>query len=93
MTSRPTLQGWEPQSGQWNVADGTYSNAAVQATSVTLMPIHVGVQMDSDLTTSFTVRARMLNPYANTGNLVGLVFNYDGASYTEVVFSPKASRR
>jgi hypothetical protein len=81
--------GWEPQSGQWNVAGGTYNNAAVQATSVTLMPIRVGAQIGSDLTTSFTVRARMLNPYANTGNLVGLVFNYDGASYTEVVFSPK----
>lgn len=80
--------GWTPQSGQWNVANGTYNNAAVQQTSVTLAPIRTGEQVGSDLTTSFTVRARMVNPYANAGNLVGLVFNYAGASYTEVVFSP-----
>ena len=29
-------------------------------------------------TLSFTFRARLLNPYANSGNLVGIVFNYAG---------------
>jgi len=80
--------GWVPQSGQWNVANGTYNDAAVQQTNVTLAPIRVGAQTGSDLTSIYTVRARMLNPYANAGNLVGLVFDYAGASYDEVVFSP-----
>lgn len=80
--------GWVPQSGQWNVANGTYNDAAVQQTNVTLAPIRLGAQTGSDLTTSYTVRARMLNPYANAGNLVGLVFDYAGVSYDEVVFSP-----
>jgi len=80
--------GWTSQSGQWNVANGTYNNGAVQQTSITLAPIHTDHQVQSDRTSSFTVRARMVNPYANAGNLVGLVFNYGAASYSEVVFSP-----
>jgi hypothetical protein len=80
--------GWTPQSGQWNVLNGTYNDAAVQQTNVTLAPISTGVTSGPDKTGSYTVHARMLNPYANSGNLVGLVFDYGGASYTEVVFSP-----
>ena len=80
--------GWTPQSGQWNVLNGTYNDAAVQQTNVTLAPIRTGVTSGPEKTSTYTVHARMLNPYANSGNLVGLVFNYGGASYTEVVFSP-----
>lgn len=80
--------GWTPQSGQWNVANGTYNDSAVQQTNVTLAPIRTGADVGSDETGSFTVRARMLNPYANAGNLVGLVWDYAVTTYDEVVFSP-----
>jgi hypothetical protein len=78
-------QGWEPQSGQWSIASGRYRDAAVQQTNVTLAPIHT----DLYETMAFTLRARMLNPYGASGNLVGIVFNYGGPlDYHEVVFSP-----
>jgi hypothetical protein len=78
-------QGWEPQSGQWNIASGMYRDAAVQQTNVTLAPIHT----DLYETMAFTLRARMLNPYGASGNLVGIVFDYGGPlDYHEVVFSP-----
>ena len=79
--------GWQPQSGQWTVANGTYNDATVQQTNITLAPIRTGVESSSDLTGSFIMRARMLNPYANAGNLVGFVFDYAVTSYDEVVFS------
>jgi hypothetical protein len=84
-----------PQSGQWSVVNGTYRNSAVQQTNVTLAPIHTTDSTPpGDATTVFTFRARMLNPYANAGNLVGIVFNYeDGANYSEVVFSPKGTAK
>jgi hypothetical protein len=85
----PPFVTFTPQSGQWSVVNGTYRNSAVQQTSITLAPIRTGIQVGSDLTFSFTFRARMLNPYANSGNLVGVVFNYaGGGNYSEVVFSP-----
>jgi hypothetical protein len=74
-----------PQSGQWAVTDGTY-RSGVQQTSVTLAPIHTGINIPE--TFEYTFRARLLNGYANAGNLVGIVFNYQGTRYTEVVFSP-----
>jgi hypothetical protein len=81
------FQTFTPQSGQWAVAGGTYNNSAVQQTSVTLAPVnHIGVQQGQ--TREFTFRADMLNPYAGSGNLVGIVFNYIGSAYHEVVFSP-----
>ena len=70
------------------MAGGTYNNAAVQATSITLAPIHTA----PDRTRSFTLSARMLNPYRASGNRVGIVFNYVASGsrveYNEVVFSP-----
>lgn len=77
-----------PQSGQWSVVNGSYRNSAVQQTSVTLAPIFTGPMPNVGNTTEYTFRARMLNPYANAGNLVGIVFNYSSRSYSEVVFSP-----
>jgi hypothetical protein len=77
-----------PVSGQWGVTNKTYVNSAIQQTNVSLAPFHTGVQPISE-TPEYTFRARMLNPYANTGNLVGIVFNYEGnKNYTEIVFSP-----
>jgi uncharacterized membrane protein len=81
-------QGWTPLTGQWAIANGTYNDAAVQPTNITLAPIHT----DRGRTRSFTLRARMLNPYGASGNLVGIVFNYidsgNSVEYNEVVFSP-----
>jgi hypothetical protein len=79
--------GWTPVSGQWSVLNGTYNDAAVQQTNVTLAPIHTGTIPGQD-TIEYTLHARMLNPYAAAGNLVGIVFNDVGSRYTEVVFSP-----
>jgi hypothetical protein len=75
-----------PQSGQWTVTSGTY-RSGVQQTSITLAPIHTGINIPK--TFEYTFRAKLLNGYANAGNLVGIVFNYEGDnSYTEAVFSP-----
>jgi hypothetical protein len=83
-----------PQSGQWAVTDGTYRNSAVQQTSITLAPIHTGAEVKFGETVSYTFRAQMLNPYGASGNLVGIVFNYEGNSrYSEVVFSPTGVAR
>jgi hypothetical protein len=83
-----TAQGWTALTGQWAIANGTYNDAAVQQTNITLAPIHT----DRDRTVSFTLRARMLNPYGASGNLVGIAFNYidsgNSVEYNEVVFSP-----
>ena len=46
--------GWTPLSGQWNVANGTYNNAAVQQTNITFAPIHTGVSPDQTLHTPCT---------------------------------------
>jgi hypothetical protein len=75
-------------SGQWGVTNKTYRNSAVQQTNISLAPFHTGVEPLSE-TPEYTFRARMLNPYGASGNLVGIVFNYEGdKNYTEVVFSP-----
>jgi hypothetical protein len=74
-----------PESGQWSVVNGTYRNSAVQQTSITLAPVHAGLHRG---TFEFTFRVRMLNPYANAGNTIGVVFNRHIGTYTEIVFSP-----
>jgi hypothetical protein len=83
-------QDWQPVSGEWTVAGGSYNNAAVQATNITLAPI----QTELRETLTYTVHARMLNPYGASGNLVGLVFNYrSDRDYSELVFSPTGIAR
>ncbi|HEV8333453.1 MAG TPA: family 16 glycoside hydrolase [Steroidobacteraceae bacterium] len=84
----PPFVTFTPQSGQWSVVNKTYRNSAVQQTNVTLAPIHTGVNVGDGETFQYTFRARMLNPYGASGNLIGIVFNYKGSEYTEVVFSP-----
>lgn len=76
-----------PQSGQWSVVNNTYVNSAVQQTNVSLAPIHTGPSPQNGDTMEYTFRANMLNPYGASGNQVGIVFNYQGTTYTEVVFS------
>lgn len=84
----PPFVTFTPQSGQWSVVNKTYRNSAVQQTDVTLAPIHTGIDVGIGETFQYTFRARMLNPYGGSGNLIGIVFNYKGPEYTEVVFSP-----
>jgi hypothetical protein len=77
-----------PQSGQW-ISDEIYRNTAVNQTSITLAPPNTGTHEELGDTVTYTFRARMRNPYAGSGNLVGIVFNYESPTrYSEVVFSP-----
>jgi hypothetical protein len=82
-------QGFTPGIGQWNVAAGTYNSATVQQTSITFTEYP---QIGRAPTVVYTLRARMLNPYGASGNLLGIVFNFkdlgDHLEYSEVVFSP-----
>lgn len=75
---------WNPP---WVVENGMYENPAVEATSMSLLPPDIGSPQEP--THSFTFRARMLNPFGGTGNLVGVVFHRtQSRDYEEVVFSP-----
>ncbi len=73
-----------PVSGQWAIAGGTYNNAAVEHTNVTYMPIDLSIRG----LFNYTIRARMLNPYGASGNLVGIAFDNG-----ELVFSPTGIAR
>jgi hypothetical protein len=86
--SQAPFVGFAPQSGQWSVVNGTYRNSAVEQNNITLAPIHAGPFPSQGDTFDYTFRARMLNPYGGSGNLIGIVFNYRFVDYTEVVFSP-----
>jgi hypothetical protein len=79
-------QGWNPASGQWAIAGGTYNNAAVEHTNVTFMPVNPSRRG----TENYNIRARMLNPYGNSGNLVGIAFS---GGQSELVFSPTGIAR
>lgn len=66
----------------WVVQNGTYDVPTVEAASPTLLLV-------PEQALSFTLRARMFNPYVNRGNLLGVVFHHEGPrDYEEVVFSP-----
>lgn len=76
-------------SGQWSVTDRTFRSNTVQQTTMAFALFQTGIDFSFDETADYTFRARILNPYAGAGNLVGIVFNYESANqYVEVVFSP-----
>lgn len=78
---------WAAASGQWSFENGTYNNAAVQANSYAQHAIDIGP--DLFRTRTFSLRARMFNPYSGPGNLVGILFHRESPfDYAEVVFSP-----
>lgn len=87
---------WSEVKGNWSVVNGAYQNSAVEHAGITLLPIHIGYEEQSQ-TERFNVNARMLNPYGTSGNRMGFVFNYEGddtsASYSEVVFGPDGIAR
>lgn len=89
-TTAPLLFTEQPGAA-WNVANGVYQSG-VGERNVSLAPIHTGGHPNDGQTFEYTFRARVLNPYGASGNLVGLVFNYqlftDGPHYTEVVINP-----
>jgi hypothetical protein len=89
----PPFVTFTPLSGQWSIAHGIYQNSAVQQTNITLAPIQTGGFPNQGDTFEYTFRARMLNPYGASGNLVGIVFNYRTIDYTELVFSPTGVAR
>jgi hypothetical protein len=71
----------------WSVQDGTLKNSGVTANDT------AGLDVWHDLAdTEF--RARVVNHYANAGNLVGLTYAYRGSDdYFEVVFSPTGAAK
>jgi hypothetical protein len=88
---------WNEVQGNWSVVNGAYQNSAVEHASLTLLPINVGWDIQSQ-TERFTVNARMLNPYGASGNRMGFVHSYedrgDGrVTYQEVVFGPDGIAR
>jgi hypothetical protein len=76
---------WTVAKGTWSVVNGVYQSSAVQHGSITLLPIHIGVDNSTE-TRPFEVSARMLNPYGGSGNRMGFVYTYQGGSYEEIVF-------
>jgi hypothetical protein len=81
---------WSTFGGEWSAGPGgTLSNTSVQQTSA-IHPDGVYIDiMTPDAVHSYTLRARMLNPYGASGNLVGMFFN----DHAEVVFSPTGVAR
>jgi hypothetical protein len=82
---------WDVRQGNWSVANGVYQNSAVEHTSLTLLPIFADFDTNIGETDTFTLQARMLNPYGASGNRMGIVFGLrdrgDGnVDYLEAVF-------
>jgi hypothetical protein len=87
--------GWEPASGSWTVVGGEYRSIAVAPTAITLSAIPEMLNVvNNDRYAHYTVKARLRNRYANSGNLVGMVIGYrDPQNYHEVVFSPRGEAK
>jgi hypothetical protein len=88
--SAPLPSSWV-RSGQWDTQGGTLNSTAAGNTDV------VATQC-ACWRTDFRYSARLLNQYGASGNLVGLVYNYQSAGlyagdYYEVVFSPTGIAR
>lgn len=82
------------QSGTWDITGGTLNSTAVRRADIVALRSHCsGETLGDDAVnnireTNFIYRARLFNRYGASGNLVGLVYNYqDAANYYEVVFS------
>lgn len=89
---------WNVLQGNWSVVNGVYQNSAVEHTSLTLLPISGRFDDQPADTDSFTVHARMLNPFGASGNRMGIVFGFEdrGAGrvqYNEIVFGPDGIAR
>jgi hypothetical protein len=82
--------GFVSPQGTFVVSNGTYIDTAVHYTGEATVPIDFGRL--STMVTDYAVHVRMFNPYSNSGNRVGLVYDDGFVSgqrvYQEVVFSP-----
>ena len=81
----PTPASWDV-SGTWDVASGRLINLSAGASDIVATACFCWE-------TDFSYRARLLNQYGASGNLVGVVYNYQRGGlyrgdYYEVVFSP-----
>jgi hypothetical protein len=85
---------WSTIGGEWSVGPGgTLDNTSLQQTS-SVLPNGVYIDvMSGGSVQSYTLRARMLNPYRGSGNLVGMFFNDSSVGRAEVVFSPTGVAR
>jgi hypothetical protein len=81
---------WTPLSGVWSAQSKAYVNTAVIHTAITQIPLQSFWDADgSPFEIPYTFKARMLNPYGGSGNLVGLAWVSSADNYTEAVFSPR----
>ncbi len=83
---------WNVIKGNWSVVNGVYQNSAVQHGSITLLPIFLGSTFAWQ-TRSFTVYARMLNPYGGSGNRMGFVYNYRTGGMGPLLWRDRVRRR
>jgi hypothetical protein len=89
---------WDVIHGNWGVVNGVYQNSAVEHASLTLLPVFLRYNDEPDDTKTFTVRARMLNPYGASGNRMGILYNFRDlfggfVGYNEIVFGPDGIAR
>lgn len=83
------------KSGTWQTAGGTFNSSAVGQTDLAVFPAGSATAPAGDggrdtytYPVNFVYRARVLNQFGASGNLVGLVTNYtDAGEYYETVFS------
>jgi hypothetical protein len=80
-------------SGTWNANGGSLNNTSPGASDIVNLNC-AGNVSGEDAGTNAIYRARLFNEYGASGNLVGLVYNYQDSNsfyagdYHEVVFSP-----
>jgi len=84
---------WDVIHGNWGVVNGVYQNSAVEQASLVLLPVFARFNDEPDDTKTFTVRARMLNPYGASGNKMGILYSFEelfegAVTYREIVFGP-----
>jgi hypothetical protein len=88
--ANPPPSSWV-RSGQWNTAGGTLNSTAIGVADIVATRC-------ACWNTDFRYGARLLNQFGASGNLVGLVYNYQSGGlyagdYYEVVFSPTGIAR
>lgn len=96
---------WGSLLGSWSVlrtgptaTDLSYVSTAVNATSISRSPLPQMWEFSSTMDPfpqPVTFKARMMNPYGGSGNLIGIAWvdASDPRSYVEVVFSPRGQAR
>jgi hypothetical protein len=85
-----------PSSADFETVSGTWACECrhIDATAVTPSSIALPCRQTDLVKTDFVYRARLFNPYGGSGNLVGLVFNYQlPALCTPVTITNWFSRR